>query len=111
MVTGVILGWDGRRGGTGLDEQPKNVERSTTLDGLMQENIAPQLGIFGQKGLASQPGEEGHLPLGREGRRRRRRRGWFTGLQHCPPEADHDGRLAVLAGDLGTLGAGVDQRF
>lgn len=106
IVTGTILGRDGGRSWTGIDEQLEDAQRSTPPDGLMEQNLSIQLGIFGQEGLASRFSEDGNLPLGGEGRGRR---GRSSGLQYRPSEADHDGRLTVLAGDLGTFGAGLDE--
>ena len=105
-MTGTVLGGDGGRSWTGIDEHFEDAERSTSPDGLMEQNLSVQLGIFGQEGLAGRLGEDGNLPLGGEGRGRR---GRPAGLQYRPPEAYHDGRLAVLAGDLGTFGTGLDE--
>ena len=71
IVAGTILGRDSHRSWAGIDEQLEDAERSTPLNGLMEQNPSVCLGIFGQEGLASRLGEDGHLPLGGEGRGRR----------------------------------------
>ena len=49
IVTGTILGRDGGRSWTGIDEQLEDAQRSTPPDGLMEQNLSVQLGIFGQE--------------------------------------------------------------